>query len=235
MSFGDSSYVQPSAAELAQAQQQLTDWQQLAPVFRQNATASVQRAEAANQRNSMLQGGIGASVSQVMDARRRQANNAMMQQGTAPTSGRFLMGNSGVDRTAGLGRALARGVVNNESAYLTGVGQQIQVGQGLLQGTDAARNAIAGLDTQRGALGVYASNARGQAIGEGIGAAIGMFGTAGGFGKMGTSGTGTKLKLDKGFNSPFKQATPNLGSGFSSNMGSPMSAGLNFNPSFGGV
>ena len=181
MSFGDSSYVQASPAELAQAQQQLTDWNKLKPVFQKNASASLARAENADQRNSMRQGGIAASTSQILDANQQAQNYGLMRSGAAPTSGKFMMANSGNGRGIGLGRALSRGVVNNETSYLQGMAQQIQNGQSLLRGTDAARNSIAGLDTQRGMLSVMSSNATKDAIGQGIGAGIGAFATAGGF------------------------------------------------------
>jgi len=177
MSLGGSSYVQASPAELAQAQQQLKDWNALKPVFQKNATTSLARAEAANRRNSLRQGGISASLSQGLDAGQQQANYGLMQRGAAPTSGRFLMGNSGAGRTIGLARGLGRGVVNNESSYLQGLVNQINSGQSLLRGTDAARNALAGLDTQTAALGVMQRNANMEAIGTGIGAGIGAFGT----------------------------------------------------------
>jgi len=175
MSFGGSSFIQPSSAELTQSQRQLTDWKALAPTFQKNATAGLARAENTTQRNSLRQGGINASISQAVDANQQGINTGLMQRGTAPTSGQFLMANSGANRTAGISRALAKGVVNNESSYLQGLAHQIQSGQSLLRGTDAARNAIAGLDTQRGAYDVYNKNATMDAIGQGIGTAVGTY------------------------------------------------------------
>jgi len=177
VSFGNASYIQASPAELAQAQQQLTDWNKLKPEFQKNAGASLARAENADQHNSLQQGGIAASTSQVIDANQQAQNYGLMRSGAAPTSGKFMMANSGNGRSIGLGRALSRGVVNNETSYLQGLAQQIQNGQSLLRGTDAARNQLAGLDTQRGALGVMNKNATMDAIGQGVGAFIGAAGT----------------------------------------------------------
>jgi len=215
MSFGGSDYVQASPAELAQAQQQLTDWKALAPVFQKNTTAGLTRAENATQRNSLRQGGINASVSQVVDANQQGINTGLMQRGTAPTSGQFLMANSGNNRTAGISRALSKGVVGNESSYLQGLAQQIQSGQSLLRGTDAARNSIAGLDTQRGALDVYTKNATMDAIGQGIGTAVGVYGTF------------------KGASSPQKPAGISTG-GYQTTSGTNVPPGYNMSTNSGG-
>jgi len=181
MSFGGSSYQQADPAELAAAQSALTDWLDLKPQLQKTATASVGRAVNADKRNALQLGRIGASTSQVLDAAQAGSNTAMMQRGVAPTSGAFLMGNNGVARTAGLGKALAKGVLGNEQSYMMGLGRVLNQGQGLKGSVDSARNSLAGMAAGDRAMDTTTSNANSAMLGQAIGAGIGTFSMAGGF------------------------------------------------------
>jgi len=181
MSFGDTSFVGASPQEIAAANQALTDWQGVQKNYTPIAQKNVARAQNAGLQDTMRQGRISSSVGQSLDANQANTNSALMAGGAMPSSGKFLTANLGNGRASGLAKSLAKGVINNESSYLQGMGDVLQSGQGLLRGTNAAQNQLAGLAFTANSRRSDSKNATTEAIAGGIGAGVGMFQSMGGF------------------------------------------------------
>jgi len=138
------------------------------------------RTLAANKIDSRRLGIAGATAGQIIDKGQNQANQGMILRGINPSSGAFISNNSGSERAAGVGSALAAQNSSNTAGYLAGLDRAVKVGHGLSVSGQQGISHAAGLQLASNIGRAQAAQIESQGIGQAIGAGIGTFIGAGG-------------------------------------------------------
>ena len=173
MGGGGSVQVSPGERELADlAQQKWQDYQRTGvPMERKYAA----RTLAANRLDQRRLGVAGVTAGQAIDKGQANANQIMIARGINPSSGAFKANNTGANRAAGVGSALAAQDSSNTAGYLAGLDRAVKVGHGLSVSGQQGISHAAGLQLASNIGRAQAAQIESQGIGQAIGAGVGTF------------------------------------------------------------